>query len=67
MVVTVGDTVVLPLADTLPRLLMVTVEAPVVVQLKVDCCPGWMVSGLASNRTICGVVAGNAVTVTTTV
>ena len=43
-----------------------TVVAPVVVQLKVDWPPGWMVSGLASKRTICGLPAGAAPTVTVT-
>ena len=65
--VAVGDTVVLPLSATLPTPLMVTVEAPLVVQLKVDCCPGWMVSGLAVNIRICGLPVGAGPTVTTAV
>src|ERR1035441_2546473 len=36
---------------------METVAAPLVVQLSVDCCPGWMLRGLASKRMICGVPA----------
>ena len=58
MVVCAGDTVVLPFsshradaADATPCV------APVVVQLKVDCWPGAMLSGLASKRMICGLPA----------
>ena len=62
-----GDTVVLPLSATLPTLLMATVDAPLVVQLRVDCWPGWMVIGLAVHIMICGLPAGAAPTVTTAV
>jgi len=65
--VVVGDTVVLPFGCTVPTPLMLTVEAPVVVQLSVDCWPDWMVTGFASNRMICGLPAPHAASVTVTV
>src|SRR5690242_12371344 len=46
---------------------MLTVVAPVVVQLKVEEPPGAMVSGLASKRMICGLPACAAPTVTVAV
>ena len=68
VVVADGDTVVLPFKVTGPTPLMLTVVAPLVVQLKVDWPPCAMVSGLASNLRICGVpvTTGTAVTVTVT-
>src|SRR5947209_7852563 len=67
VVVVVGDTVVLPLAATWPTPLMLTVEAPVVVQLRVACWPGLMLTGLASKRMICGLPAAAGPTWTATV
>src|SRR5690242_5924377 len=46
---------------------MLTVVAPVVVQLKVEEPPGAMVSGLASKRMICGLPAAAGPTVTVAV
>ena len=63
----VGATVVLPFCATLPSPLMVTVEAPLVVQLKVVCCAGWMLVRLAVHSRICGLPEGAAPTVTTAV
>jgi len=51
-VVVCGETVVLPLGVTAPTPLIETVVAPVVVQLRVDLPPGWMLVGLASKRMI---------------
>ena len=63
----VGDTLALPFNGSLPRPLMATVVAPVVVQLKVDDPPTVMLRGLASKRRICGLTMGFVVTVTTAV
>ena len=65
--VVVGDTTVLPLSATLPMPLMETVEAPAVVQLKVDCCPTWMLGRLAAHNRICGLPAGVTGTGTTVI
>jgi hypothetical protein len=68
LVVAVGETVVLPFALTVPTVgEMLTVLAPVVLQLNVACPPAAMVLGLAAKRTICAVVGALTVTVTTEV
>ena len=67
MVVVVGLTVVLPLIGTVPTPLIETVLAPVVVQLSVDCCPGWTLTGLAPKLRTCGLPAGTGATVTVAV
>ena len=60
-----GETVVLPLAVTVPTLgLMVTVLALLVDQLKVTEPPAAIVLGSAAKRTICGEPGAPTVTVT---
>ena len=55
----------LPFTGCVPRVgEMDTAVAPAVAQLRVDCCPGASVSGLASKRRICGAATGAAATVT---
>jgi hypothetical protein len=55
VVVADGVTLTLPLVATLPTpLLMLTVEAPVVVQDSSDDCPLMMLVGEAANRIIAG-------------
>src|SRR5690242_19588873 len=54
VVVVCGLTVVLPLGVTEPTPLIETLVAPLVAQLRVTCCPGWTLTGLASKRRICG-------------
>jgi hypothetical protein len=64
VVVADGETLVLPFADTVPTpLLIVTVEAPVVVQDKSEVPPLLMLVGDAAKRTIAGL---DAPTVTVT-
>ena len=62
--VAAGVTVVLPFAVTVPTLLMLTLVALLVVQLRVLEAPGAILSGLASKRTICGAPATAVPTVT---